>query len=494
MNIPRIGKQKALIPLTLLCGVAIAQTGTTLPDAFNTNALQWVADLGSHQYTIPLIDNGRLFIGINDHGIEHPAVKASGGGILMCLDAITGTPEWQLPIPRYEEGDIAPSHYNRWKCGVCSRPAIDDRHLYIVGPRGDVLCIDRNGQADGNNGPFKNEAEYMEVPGYALQKSDGDIIWKYNFVEQNNVVPHDVCGSSPLLIGDYLYACTSNGQDNKHRYIVNPEAPALIALHKTTGRLAATEQEGISERTFHCNWSSPVEARINNKPVVLFGGGDGILYAFEALSVMPDNPAKLRKVWQYDCCPARYRLKDGQPAIYSKHSRRTPAGPSEIIAIPKVVGNRVYVAIGQSPNHGPGQGLLTCLDVSTGNKIWESAEVDRTTAMPAIHNGLLFISDYSGKLSCLDAETGQLHWQHDMESGSWHASPIVADGRVYISTEKRVLWILAAEKEKRVLNRSRVKSPTITPLVENGVFYLPTQKRLYALKAPWLNTPMENQR
>jgi outer membrane protein assembly factor BamB len=325
----------------------------------------------------------------------------------------------------------------------------------------------------------------MEAPsGYTLRPSDGDIVWEYNMVENLRVVPHDVCGSSPLLSGDYLYACTSNGQDNKHGYIVNPEAPALIVLNKKTGKLVAMEKEGISKRTFHCNWSSPVAAEINGKPVILFCGGDGILYAFEAISKEQPDPMALKKIWQYDCCPGEYSMLDGKPIPYSKHSKRTPDGPSEVIAIPTVCGNRVYVPIGQSPNHGPGQGMLTCIDISTGRKIWASAEVGRTTCQPAVVDGLLYISDYSGQLSCFDAGTGNLYWQHNLEAGVWCASPVVANGKVYISTEKNVMWVLAAGKEKKLLNRSRLQSTAITPLVQKNYFFLPTQQRLFALKTP----------
>lgn len=456
---------------------------SALPDAFNPADLLWELKLASHQYTTPVLDNGQLFVGVNDHYLEHPVLTSSGGGLLKCLDPQTGNLNWQMIIPRYEEGDIAPSHFNRWKCGVCSRPAMDDKNLYIVGPRGDVLCLDRKGQSDGNNGPFLEEARYMEAPaGYALQPTDGDILWEYNMVTESQVVPHDVCGSSPLLVGDYLYACTSNGQDAKHSYIVNPEAPALIVLNKHTGKLVAVEGEGISKRTFHCNWSSPVAASIDGETVVLFGGGDGVLYAFEAVTQDPEQPQPLKKIWQYDCCPEDYRMLNGVPKACSCYSKRTPDGPSEIISIPTVVDGRVYVPIGQSPNHGPGQGMLTCIDIATGKKIWESAAVDRTTAQPAVVDGLVYISDYSGKLSCLSAESGELFWQHDLEAGVWSASPVVAGGNVYIGTEKNVLWILKAGKEKQVVKRSRLKSPSITPLVQNGILFFPTQKRLFALK------------
>lgn len=473
----------AMIFLATASPLAFAAANSTLPDAFDDADLLWQIKLGSHQYTIPIIDNNQLFIGIDDRSLDHPAAQSTGGGILMRLKPETGKMLWQLPIPRNRAGRINPVHFNIWRCGVCSQPAFDGKRLYIVGPRGDVLCIDRNGQTDGNDGPFKSEAEYMQTDeGYKLQKNDGDIIWRYDLISGVDIAPHDVCGSTPLLVGDYLYACTSNGQDNKHKYIVKPEAPALIALDKKTGKLAAIEKEGISKNSFHCNWSSPVKAAINGKTIILFGGGDGILYAFEPVTKTEDKPQTLKKLWQYDCNPKEYRFKDGKPQKYSSWQQRYPGGPSEIIAIPAVHDGKIYVPIGQSPIHHPGQGMLTCLDAATGKKIWDSKKVDRTTAQPAIADGLLYISDYTGNLHCFDADNGKLYWTHDMQDGTWCASPYVTNGKVYISTESKVLWVLKAGKQKQVIKRSRLKSEAITPMAHKSVLYLPTQKRLFAIK------------
>jgi len=460
---------------------------SALPDALESEDLLWEIRLGTHQYTIPRIDGGRIFIGINDMELKHPAVRPTGGGIVMALEQATGEMIWQLPIPRYMKGTQAPYHFNHWKCGVCSTPAVDGKRLYIVGPRGDVLCLDRNGQADGNDGPFLKEAEYMGVPsgsGYKLTKNDGDIIWRFDMITEISVVPHDVCGSTPLLHGDYLYVCTSNGQDDKHKYVANPLAPSLIVLNKRTGRPAATDGELIGKRMFHGHWSSPVATEIGGRPMILFGGGDGVLYAFEPLesSKADDKTRTLKKIWQCDCNPSDYRRQDGRDIPYATFRNRSPDGPSEIIATPVVYKGRIYLTIGQSPIHGPGKGMLSCIDAATGRKIWESRRVDRSISNVAIHDGLLYISDFTGRLHCLDANTSEHYWQHELDAGVWTASPVVVAGKVYISTERNVLWVLKAARQKQVLSRSRLRSVGITPAVHDGVFYLPTQKRLFALK------------
>ena len=109
---------------------ATETAASALPAPFQQGNLLWEEKLAMHQYTIPSLNNGQLFLGINDHYLEHPAQQPTGGGLLQCRNPKSGKLDWQLVIPRYEEGDIAPSHFNRWKCGVCSRPAFDDERLY----------------------------------------------------------------------------------------------------------------------------------------------------------------------------------------------------------------------------------------------------------------------------------------------------------------------------------------------------------------------------
>lgn len=447
----------------------------------------WEIRTGTHQYTIPTIDRGRLYLGVNDLALERTHVKPSGGGVLMCVDQQTGKPIWQMHSPRNMAGKVAPFHYNHWRCGFCSGPVVSGERVYVVGGRGEVLCLDRQGQANGNDGPFKDELAYMNAqPGAVLAATDGDIVWRFDFLTQLDACPHDVCGSTLLLDGDFLYACTSNGQDHRHRDVPRPLAPSLIVLHKDTGALVAQDAEKIGERMLHGHWSSPSLGLVDGRKRIYFGGGDGVLYAFRPPTApsQDGNVQRLKRVWTYDCNPSHYRMRDGEPVPYSRHNRRSPEGPSEIIGTPVFHEGRVYVAIGQSPVHGEGQGRLCCVDGATGKEIWASTEVARTLATVSVEGGLLYIVDYSGKLHCFDSDTGERHWGHDLEGNVWGASTFVADGKIYVGTEKKTLWVFRAGKQKELLSRTRVGAVAITPAAADGILYLPTQNRLAAYAGP----------
>ena len=85
-------------------------------------------------------------------------------------------------------------------------------------------------------------------------------------------------------------------------------------------------------------------------------------------------------------------------------------------------------------------------------------------------------------IRCIDAKTGQVCWTHETKGEIW-ASPLVADGKVYVGTHRRDFWILAAGREKKVISTITLDSPIAgSPIAANGVLYVTTMRKLYALQ------------
>jgi outer membrane protein assembly factor BamB len=159
-------------------------------------------------------------------------------------------------------------------------------------------------------------------------------------------------------------------------------------------------------------------------------------------------------------------------------------GESEIIGTPVFYHNRIYVAIGRDPEHGRGRDALHCIDATqTGDitqtgRVWTYQGLDRTLSTVSIADGLLYLCDVAGRLHCVDAETGQCHWVHESNSAVW-GSTLVADGKVYMPTPKGLI-VLAAGRERKVLSQVNVGAALYaTPVVANGTLYI-------ASRAGWL--------
>jgi outer membrane protein assembly factor BamB len=468
-------------------------------------SLKWVAHLGTQTYVTPAVAQGKVLMGSNDLRVDDSRWEKTGGGLLVCLDESTGALIWQLVMPRLKTAN-PDFNYDDLELGLCSSPTIDGNRVYVVSNRGEVLCLDLNGQADGNAGPYIDEGRYMRdarvwpdkpgrcdarnVPPQAepaeVHATDGDIIWKYDFISELDVWPQDAVDCSILVLDDYLYVCTSNGVDRSHKKIPSPNAPDLIVLDKHSGKLLAVMDPPLGNAIFHGDWSSPTLARIGQRTLIVWGGGDGVCYAFDAQFTpgTDGKPGRLNKVWSFDCNPPVNKLRDGKPLPYNQNSE----GPSEIIATPVIHDQRVYVTVGQDSRHGMGPGCFSCIDatregdITETGKVWQSLDVQRSFSSAAVADGLVFIADFTGVLRCLDVATGATYWTHDLKKRVF-ASPLVADGKVFIGTEAGVMLVAAAKKEKQIIGEVKVDGPIYaTPVVANGVLYVASQKTLYAVK------------
>jgi len=470
----------------------------------STENVRWVAKLGTFICGNPTVADGRVFVGTDDASLQGDTrLKRTKGGMVWCLDEKTGKTLWRLPVPvRPKDRLPKDAHYGQQNLGVCSAPTVVGNRAYVVTSSCEILCLDVKGQEDGNDGDFKDEAAYIagsNNPPAALEKTDGDILWKYDLVDQLGVCPHDVAACSVLVDGDILYCTSANGVNHEHTFCLHPDAPSFIALEAKTGKLLATDTEDLGHRMWHCLWSPPTVGVVNGKRLVFFGGGDGLCYAFEALTSVPKEAVHFKKVWSYDCDPPNYRdpLGDGQPFNYYIGDKRkkyttntndgTFLGPSEIIASPVFHEGRVYCTIGQDPMHGRGRGILNCIDATkTGDIthsgcVWTYDGLERTISSVAISDGLLYATDLSGKVHCLDEKTGKPYWVYETNAETW-SSPLVADGKIYIGTKSKLVT-LAVGKELKLLSEVRLGSTAYaTPVAANGTLFVCSQSYLWAVQ------------
>src|SRR5512140_56468 len=250
---------------------------TDVVDRSNLQNVKWIAKIGSQSYGNVTVAHGRVFIGTNNEPPRDPR-HPGDRSILLCLDEQTGQLLWQQVIPKLASGKV-----NDWESlGLLSSPTIEGDRVYIVTSRCEVLCLDFNGMANGNDGSFKDEAKYVvkdvildkgkptERPAPPVEPGpkDGDIIWRYDMIDELGIFPHNASDGAPLIVGPAVYVNTSNGQDWTHSNIPCPNAPSLIALNKRTGELAGEDDAKIGPRIFHGLWSSPSTGTVNGRQLV----------------------------------------------------------------------------------------------------------------------------------------------------------------------------------------------------------------------------------
>lgn len=471
--------------------------------------IKWAMPLGSQTYGNTVAANGKVFVGTNNGAAYLKRYPAEVDlGVLLCFDEKDGKFLWQDSSEKLHTGRV-----HDWPLmGVCSSPLVEGDRVYYVTNRGELRCLDAEGFHDGeNDGPVKDEK--------FAEKDEADVVWVLNMMQDLGVSQHNMANSSVTAAGDYLFLLTSNGVDEGHINLPSPHAASFIAVDKRNGKVLWADNSP-GPNVLHGQWSSPAYAVIDGVPQAIFGGGDGWLYGFDARG---DN-GKPKVLWKFDCNP-----KD------SKYTLGGRADRNHLIGTPVIYNNRVFIGVGEDPEHGEGVGHLWCIDPTkrgdispelvfnsadpntpiphkrnqaleadkgdfsrpnpNSGAVWHYANHDangdgkltfeetmhRTCGTVAIKDDLVFLADFSGLVHCLDAETGQPYWTHDMLAASW-GSPLIAGEHVYIGDEDGDVSVIKVGKEKEdVVEISMANAVYSTPIVAGDTLYITNKSYLFAI-------------
>ena len=431
---------------------------TGLPTEWDVDSgknIKWRQKLGSQTYAGPVVYKDMVFVGTNNEGARRPEVTGDKG-VIMAFRASDGEFAWQASHDKLTAGRV-----NDWPLqGVCSTPYIENDRVYYMSNRAEVVALDLAGFANGNDG-FDGET-------YSGSQ-DADILWAFDTIGELDNFPHNLAAGSPLVVGDLVFATTGNGVDEGHINVPSPLGPSFIAVDKNTGELV-WESALPGENILHGTWSNPTFGEAGGRQQVIFPGGDGWLYSFA--------PKTGDLIWKFDTNP-----KDSSWELGGSGTR------NNIISTAVFHEGRVYVGVGQDPEHGEGPGHFYAIDASgQGNitdsgRLWHFGDDDfhRTISTAAIDGDLLYITDLSGFLYALELETGKHLWTHDTFAAVW-GSPFVADGKIYLGDEDGDVVILETGREEKVIAEINMGGAVYTtPTVRDGVIYIATRSDLFAI-------------
>ena len=390
--------------------------------------------MGNEVYGSPVVAGDVVYVGTDNTRRMNPAFR-DDAGVLMAFRVTDGAFLWQDVAPRVDRGlrqFLLPSS--------TSAPYVEGNRLYYVTAECQLRCLDT---------------------------AAADIVWQLD-MPALGVFPHESCNSEVLPVGDLLMVGTSNGQNEGHTLVPSPRAPNLLAVDKHTGQVV-WRAVGPGAQVLHGDWSSPVALNINGHTQVLFGGGDGWLRAYDAMSG--------REIWRFDGNPKDARWLP-RPGVLSR---------SSIIAAPVFADGRVFVAMGQDPTHGDGPSLLHAIspngrgDVTSSGLLWSSRDVGRVVGTPIVKDGLMYVGDLSGTVHCLDAATGAQIWKHETNAAIW-GSLLLAGGRLYVGNEEGLMTVLRAGRRKELLAQIEMDAPLYSrPTLIGDALYLATANRLYLI-------------
>jgi len=121
-------------------------------------------------------------------------------------------------------------------------------------------------------------------------------------------------------------------------------------------------------------------------------------------------------------------------------------------------------------------------DVTDSHVVWRADKsVPQIPSLLIVGSDIFLVSN-DGIVSCRDVETGTLHWRQRLE-GSYSASPVHADGRIYLQSEKGVCTVIAASREYRQLGSTDLAEPIqASCAIADGAIFVRTEGSLFRIE------------
>jgi outer membrane protein assembly factor BamB len=358
-----------------------------------------------------------------------------------------------------------------------STPAVWGERIFLTSEDGDdlvLMCVDTGGKelwktrlatgrqrfmrGEGNNASPSPSTDGKHVWAYVgtgdlgCYDFGGKEVWKFNVQDRYGRfrIQHGM-HNTPLLDGDRLYM-----------QIIHSNSQLVLALDKATGKeiwKVTRQSDGRAENEH--SYASPIIWRKGNDAFLVTHGND-----YAIAHRLQDGS----EVWRVGGLNPKDRYRRDLRFVAS------PVATPELIVIPSAKDHGV---VGLRPD---AEGL-----VMPGSKyeLWRRDRGTPDVPSPLVYNGLVYLCrENGGLLICLDAKTGREQYSQRIHNSIYRASPLAADGHVYLTARDGTVTVVKAGPTfERVAENRLADMFTASPAVSNGRIYLRGWNSLYAIGA-----------
>ena len=392
-----------------------AETG--LPSAWSPKGenLAWRIPVGGR--SAPVAFGNRLYL------LTVAGDPATAQERLVALDAETGKVAWEHRFSIYLS-DV-PQHRAAW-----ASPAVDP--------------------ATGNIYVFTVGAELIALA------PDGKVLWDRSLPEEyGSVTTHGGRTTSPIVHGDTVILNTlllAWGDLNRpgNRY---------MAFDKRSGQTVWISSP--QARHYDTNYSTPIVANVDGIDTLIVGGTDG---SFHALKVNTGEP-----LWRVDV---------SKRAILNSALYRD---------------GTVYLTHGEENIGTTQMGMVAALDAHRRGDLkddafkWKTLGFLPTYASPVMDDERLYTVDNSAIVAAFDLKTGKRLWERGLGTLQ-KGSPVLADGKLYVGTENGKFFILRPSAtgvevldEEWLGTQEDPEAIVASPIVADGRVYVTSMEATYAI-------------
>jgi outer membrane protein assembly factor BamB len=268
-----------------------------------------------------------------------------------------------------------------------------------------------------------------------LDADTGRVVWRNNRLRYQPVHGN---GGSPIVV-DNLLVFSCDGSDRRF----------VVALDRTDGKVVwQTDRDVPAYKGF--SFGTPLLITVNGRRQIVSPGSNVV----SAL-----DPADGKEIWR-----VRYEGYSVIPRPVYGHG---------LVFLSSGFDAPVFLAI-----RPDGSG-----DVTDTHVAWSTRKNVCLTPSPLLVGDDLYVLSDRGMLSCLDARTGRAHWQQRL-GGNYSASPLYADGKVYVQSEEGVGVVVRAGHQFEELARNDVGARTLASYAAaDGALFLRTDQHLYRIES-----------
>ncbi len=273
----------------------------------------------------------------------------------------------------------------------------------------------------------------------------GNLVWKKDIGIQMRMKLSFGEGTSPFLSGNRLFLVYDYEGDS-----------FIVALDKSTGkeiwRVARDEKS---------SWSTPLVLEYGGRRQVVVSASRKVRsYDFETGSL----------IWECaglggNVIPQPVRQGD---LVYVMSGYKNP--------------NLMAIRLGRT-------GDLT----GSGAVVWSQTRGNSYTPSPVVCDNKLYVLTDSGMISCYNAGTGEPYYHQVRlpKAYSFKASPVGANGKLYLASENEDVVVLRMGEKYEVLATNTLPDETFiaSPAITGGELFLRSRKRLYCIREQRSATP-----
>jgi len=299
---------------------------------------------------------------------------------------------------------------------------------------------------------------YFKSGDFGCFSLGGDLKWQQNLQDKfgEDTLWWDL-GTSPVLTKDaVVVACMHSGPSY------------LAAFAKGDGSLRWKQDR---------NLGAPEEAAQSYAtPVVVDDGGREVIVVLGADHVTTHDAVNGKEIW---------RLGGLNPTNHKYFRSIASATVADGIVVAPYARGKSLTAIRMG-----GEG-----DVTATHILWANQATSADVPTPAIANGRVFNcrdddgGDLRGTIDCLDLLTGRSIWSGQLPKNrhNYRSSPIVADGRLYVTRQDGTVFVLDAvgNEFKLLAENSVAEEHTVaTPAFVDGRILLRTESHVFLIGNP----------